>query len=779
MVRAFLGEANSKRFSYELSKLTRHAAILGTTGSGKTVMGKVLIEEALASGVPVIAIDPKGDLGSLGVVHKDFDFRPYGKLTTSRALKVRDHYRQANIPSGLVDSLTKVTTTVYTPKSQVGRAVNLTPDLSAPKRFAHLSASNPIAAAGFVEPIAASLLSLAGISGSLEERAESFIAALILHSWNEGRDLDIPALIAHVKDPMIDGIGSLSVGEVVSDKERTRIAAQLNTIISSPAKRAWSLGDPLDMESMLSKKTLSVFDLRWATSQSDKQYVAERIMSELYRALLSRGGSSRLRYVLYIDELAGLLPPPPASPPSKRALELLVRQARAFGLGIVVATQNPGDIDSRLFGNIGTRFIGRLRTSMDIEKVAIAMDLPPSQLREEVSALTAGGFVVNDAVDNRMSVLRCRWLASFHEGPLSEREVGWVNDGAPAPAEPLPKPSRSAAASKDAKTSAKGAKGRTTRGTNKSGAGKAEPSRIAGKNIVRDAKRAKHTTVSRTQHLAPSVDKQIKNLIGLVKKHADDVQLKVEISERPAQSYTPHLRLVVAPKPLRGLELPIQGPFVFDMTSRLIPIGNYLKGKTFSTYVPSDISIEKHARSVMKAVTYARHEAKRELAGTFYESKLTAFASPSRSEVEDMNHRFLSEELTPFLRQIDAKARRDIDDLKARISALRTKRSSLNREHTIHRARRAMRRVLTDQKLKKRTAQMQERERRMAMIDKEIAQLKKRIETVKERASEQKERRKARVYEKAHSQVRSIRYRPTNDDLRIHAQVLLVRSRGR
>lgn len=769
MARAWLGSANSKRFTYDLSKLTRHAAILGTTGSGKTVMGKVLLEEALAQGIPVIAIDPKGDIGSLGLARKDFDFRPFGKLTKAQATKTRDHYAKAELPAPLLESLAKTKTRIYTPKSRIGLPVNLTPDLSAPKGFAKLSASDPLAASAFIEPIAASLLSLAGISGSLEERAESFISALITHNWMRGEDLDIERLIEQVKDPSIDGIGSLEVSEVVSDKERQRIAAQLNTIISSPAKRAWSEGEPIDIDSMLKRNTLSVFDLRWATSMTDKQFVAERVMSGIYRALLSKGGSERLRFVLYIDELAGLLPPPPASPPSKRALELLLRQARAFGLGIVVATQNPGDIDSRLFGNIGTRFIGRLRTQVDIEKVATAMDLPPSELREDVSKLSAGSFVVSDAVQNKMHILDARWLASYHRGPLTEQEIGWMNAGdAPKPTDALEK--RSATKKNAPKSGAQGTKATTRKASTRK--------TVSGRTIVKDAKKSKGTVVRRTSHLKQdSIDKQVKELIAIVKKHADSVQLRIELSETPAQKYTPHLRLVVESKKVAGLSLPLQGPFVFDMTSRLIPIGNYLKGRTFSNYIPSDIEITKHVRSVHRAITHARHEAKRELAGTFYASKIIPYASQARSDVEEKNIAHLSDELGPYLRQIDAKSRRTIADLNEQVKSLRSKRRALSHQHTMHRARRMVKRALSDSKLKGRTAQMVDRERRIAAIDTEIAKLKSRIDKERARAATEKEKRREKAYSKAHTQVRSITYRPKNDDLLIHAQVLLIRAK--
>lgn len=769
MARAWLGTSKAKRYSYDLSKLTRHAAILGTTGSGKTVMGKAIIEEALASGVPVIALDPKGDIGSLGVVRKDFDFRPFGALTKAAASKLRDRARQAGIPSELVEKLARVRTRIYTPKSRVGLPVNLTPDLSAPKGFARLARDDPLAASSFVEPIAASLLSLAGVSKALEERAASFVAALLAHGWERGRDLDIPGLIERVKAPGIEAIGTLAVSEVVSDKERARLAAQLNTIVSSPAKRAWAVGEPLVMRDLLKPRTLSVFDLRWATSIEDKRYVAERVMSELYRELLGRGGSEKLRYVLYIDELAGLLPPPPASPPSKRSLELLIRQARAFGLGIVIATQNPGDIDARVFGNIGTRFIGRLRTAADLEKVATAMDIAPSELREPVSKLRAGGFVVSDAVDNRLQPIEARWLASFHRGPLTEREIGWINGGdAPEPAEPLPK-TPNARSPKSAK-----------RGTKTARKGSSKPAKkVSGSRIVRDSKKTRNATVRKTTHLTEGdADKRVKELLAVVKKHCDDVQLKVELSDHEQQRYTPHLRLVVGSKPFHGIDLPLQGPFVFDMTSKLIPIGNYLKGKTFSTYVPQDIGIDQHARSVLMAVTYARQEAKRELSGTFYESTIVPFASASRSEVEDANHARLSEELGPALRQIDAKSRAKVADLNDRIKALRQKRRSLTNKHRMHKARRAVTRALTDAKLKKRTAAMAERERRIAQIDREIDQLKSRIAAERSRAADAKEKKRAAAYQKAHTQVRTLRYRPTNDDLAIHAQVLLVRARA-
>ncbi|PIN69550.1 hypothetical protein COV93_05025, partial [Candidatus Woesearchaeota archaeon CG11_big_fil_rev_8_21_14_0_20_43_8] len=588
MVGAHIGSVAGKKLKYELDTLTRHAVVLGTTGSGKTVMGKVLIEEALASGISVIAIDPKGDLGGLAVTSDDFDFRPFvsgGKKSAEKAANLySDAVKNQEIDKNLIKKLAKVDSKIYTPKSNAGLSISLMPDLSAPKGFSKLSSDDPTIIADFVEPVSASIVQLAGIKGGNAEKMQSFLSSLLINSWNAGSDLDIEGLIKQVIEPPIETIGSLPLDDFINEKERKKLAASLNLILSSPAKQAWKKGERMNMDSMLSSSRLSVIDLRFAINMEEKQFVVEQILSELYKFLIRKGGSQRLKYILYIDELAGLLPPPPANPPTKKLLELLIRQARAFGLGIIVATQNPGDIDYRIFGNIGTRFIGRLRTERDIEKVATAMDLLPSRLKTDISTFSVGDFMYHNAVKNSARIMKARWLLTYHAGPLKENEIGWVNDPSKRPA-------------MDGKLTLKTKTEKITSVKNKTRKAQKKKTISARTLLQAEPKARKRPKKAAVMKRPTSKTKTtLSPIIKVVKRYSDKVQLKS--STTPCTEYVPHLRIVIEPKPIRHLALQMQGPFVFDLTGKVFPVGNYLKQISWSTYVDGSITIAKHRRNI-------------------------------------------------------------------------------------------------------------------------------------------------------------------------------------
>lgn len=731
---ANIGTANNRNLSFDLSKLTRHAVVLGTTGSGKTVMGKVLIEEALQKNIPVIALDPKGDIGSLAVIDKDFDFRPFAK-PKQRAEKVAAEYRDAFLEQARPDfeKLKKVKTTIFTPKSNNGIAVSLLPDLSAPKKF---NLDDPNIVSDFVEPISASIIGLAGVKGAGAEKGQSLISSIIIDYWEKKKDLSIKKLVSCIISPPFEDIGSLPLDDFMKEAERKKLAASINLILSSPAKKAWQHGEKLDMQQMLSKGNLSVFDLRFC-AHDEKQFVAGQLMQELYKFLVRKGGSQRLRYILYIDELAGLLPPPPASPPSKKLLELLIRQARAFGLGIIVSTQNPGDIDYRVLGNIGTRFIGRLRTAKDIEKVATAMDIVPSKLKESVSKLKIGDFVLNDAVSNRMTLMHARWLVSYHRGPLKPDEIRMVNEGdrpkegelkirAPKKSKPTPKLKR--------------------------------PQVVRTRTVIREPK------IRKTDGLQYTIKQ--------VKKHADHTQVKIKLSS--SKIFTPHLKIVIEPKRILGLDLSLQGPYVFDLSSRMIPIDNYLKNLSWSEYINEDVDIARPKYSIEKTFRYSMNEARLSLRRPYYESTITYAKSVSREKVEKANLEHIMQELKFRIQRVDERANLKKQDIDDKIRRNNEQIRLLNSRLTKLKAQRMIKRVIGGRRLSKRPKEVVDKERRIKSLQRQNARLRKEKSSVTEKRFERKDSAKYKAKQKAASCIKRRIYRPYRNDMIIHATILLV-----
>ncbi len=736
LIMVFIGYVKNRKFNFNLNNLTRHAVVLGTTGSGKTVMAKVLIEEAMMKGIPVIAIDPKGDIGSVGITDDDFDFRPFCSKAT--ATRMASKYHEASDTSG-ISSMKKNKVTIYTPKSNAGKEISFIPDLKAPENFKKMIEDDHNLLSDFIEPVSASVLQLAGISGSKQDIFQSFIAAIIENSWIRGKDLDIGKLIKLILKPDLKEIGSLPTDDFITKKERSKLASSINLILTSPAKRAWQNGDPIDVKNMLKKKNVSVFDLRFVSNNDEKQFVAEQIMQELYKFLTRRGGSQKLRFILYIDELAGLLPPPPASPPSKKLLELLIRQARAFGLGIILATQNPGDVDYRVFGNIGSRFIGRLRTTRDLEKVAAAMDIQVSILKKEASKLKTGDFVFNDAVKNTFAVLHARWLKSFHRGPLKKEEIAWVNDGS------APKPEEKLSIKKSEKKRPDIKKERSKHQTKKDPAKKK----------------------TKTKPLKSYLQK-IKNQIS---KRAD--KLTVKISGRKADVFKPHLKIVVEPKKTIDISARIQGPYLFDLSSKSIPEGNYLRGISWRTIIPKDVIVEKNNFSIRAAFDYAYRDAKANLRTAYYSSTISDYINTDRDHVENRNYNIMMQTARPRIRKIK-------DDLKKKISDMEMKIRSENRKIRNNRSkvrtlktRRMLRKIFAGAKLKKTPKEVLDREKIISRSKRNIERYKKQISRLRDEAEYRIQKLKDKAYKKAHVCVKKRVYRPSKKDLRFHATLFL------
>jgi hypothetical protein len=379
---------------------------------------------------------------------------------------------------------------------------------------------------------------------------------------------------------------------------------------------------------MLNK--VSVMDLRFIQSLQDKQFFVTEVLSALYFHLIKMGGSEKLRYILYVDELAGLLPPPPAIPPCKKMLELLIRQARAFGLGVVIATQSPGDIDYRIFSNVGTRFIGRLRTEIEMSKVAAAMSLSPGEMMPIISKLSTGEFVYNDAVKNSRKVISARWLVTYHGGPLKDEEIRWVNN----PNE-ISKPIK------------------------KLKVVKFTPKKKKVHEVEESISKSRAYLKKGKKHEKRTVKSGLNTILDKIKRYADKVQTKIVHTK--AEQYVPHLRIVITPKEINGIEFDMQGPYIFDLTSKMIPLGNYLSHVTWSTIVNPNVKIKKAKMSIQKAFDYAVYDACSKLKKRYYTSSIIKYASISRNDVVVKNKQELESKVEHRLKVLQLKTQRQIN----------------------------------------------------------------------------------------------------------------------
>lgn len=795
MAKGYLGFSNNKKLNYNLSLLTRHTAILGTTGSGKTVMSKILLEEAMLNGIPVIAIDPKGDVSGICVAREGFDFRPFIGNNKANAEKVANIYiekaKEFELKKEEIFKLKSIESRIYTPKSSIGEQISLMPDLTAPKNFESLSKDHTVVA-DFVEPISESILSLAEIKGQEKLKSQSLISNIIIHYWKQQNDLNISELIKAILNPPFDTIGSLELNDVITEKNRKKLASQINLLLSSPSKKAMAQGETLDIKELFSKKKLSVFDLRFSGNLEERQFVVQIILQEIYKFLISSGGNEKLRYILYIDELAGILPPPPANPATKKLLELLIRQSRAFGLGIIIATQNPGDVDYKVFGNIGTRFIGKLRTDNDSEKVAGAIGISPSKLKTSLSTLETGEFILNNSVDNSTKPFRARWLYTLHTGPFSPEQITWINNPKEikAPLETIglntnvkdkkrsvlvneAKPKKLTHATQIVKVALeefdKKRKDRETKKTNS----RKQATKKQGFKLFNEEK----TTINQNhkEYNKQGFDPILKELIGNAKRYSDTLQLKLAISE--SKVFVPHLRIVIEPNKKRGLNLELEGPYVFDLTANVIPVDNYLKQISFRQYTQGDIQIKKPTASLKFAFDYAIKDAKDNLRTNYYKSTLLNIVSEELDIVVDKNKEYmLKVSLAQEIRILQTKKRK-LDGLKEKISKNKKKIAQIKRSVMLNKTKRTIKKVLKRSRLSKTTQEIEFANKRIKRIEKEIKVFENQIKKVSNEYDKKALRVKEKAIMKAQSGFKEYKYRPTNKDLKVHSTILLVPKR--
>ncbi|HVX03085.1 MAG TPA: helicase HerA-like domain-containing protein [Nitrososphaera sp.] len=426
------------KFEIDAASLTKHAIILGATGSGKTVLSKVLVEEAALLGIPTFAIDPKGDIGNLAFTSATFDFSRWSEKEAD-ALKVdrieyakslRQTYSErmkefAVKPNAQADLAKSVTVRIFTPKSSAGLPVGISPDLSAPKDFAALLQGDVSAAADLLDLTSYNLLRLAGY-GEDDRKEITLVSALLEDAWKSGQSITVQDLIRRIESPPISMIGSLHVSDVLGDKDRRKLVTKINLLISDPKLRSWSAVASLDFAELMKGPSINVLDLRNIQSEQEKHLFVELVLQQLFQWLVKQGSAQTLRYILYFDEIAGYCPPV-REPASKKLLLLLIKQARAFGLGLLLASQNAVDLDYKVISNANVRFIGRLGAQRDIQRVSVGLELD-SFAEKEISRLKAGEFFCNMFDPKFRGVIKSRWTLTYHRGPLENGEIAELMD---------------------------------------------------------------------------------------------------------------------------------------------------------------------------------------------------------------------------------------------------------------------------------------------------------------------------------------------------------------
>lgn len=432
---------------YDAKDLTTHAVIVGMTGSGKTGLGIALLEEALIDGIPVIAIDPKGDLTNLLLTFPELaaaDFEPW--VSEAEALAkglTRQQFaaRQAEMwrdglarwgqsPARISRLRAAAEAVLYTPGSSVGRPISVLRSF-APPPAALLQ--EPDLLQERVQTLATSLLALLGIAADpITSREHILIATILQAVWQQGRRLDLAGLIHAIQAPPFERIGVMDLEFFFPAKERIGLAMRLNGLLAAPGFEAWLTGAPLDIGGLLygpgGKPRATIFTISHL-SDAERMFFVTLLLNEVLAWVRTQAGTGSLRAILYMDEIFGFFPPS-RNPPAKAPLLTLLKQARASGLGVVLATQNPVDLDYKGLANTGTWFIGRLQTERDkqrlldgLEGAAAGSGFDRGQIGEVLAGLGQRVFLQHNVHETQPVIFETRWVLSYLRGPLTREEI--------------------------------------------------------------------------------------------------------------------------------------------------------------------------------------------------------------------------------------------------------------------------------------------------------------------------------------------------------------------
>lgn len=449
-------------FLYRSRDLATHAVCVGMTGSGKTGLCIGLLEEAAIDGIPAIVVDPKGDLANLLLTFPNLspeEFEPWVNADDARtkgldprafaaaeAEKWRKGLEQWDQGQERIHRLRAACEfAVYTPGSDAGIPVSVLKSFDAPGAE---ELSDREALRDRISGTATSLLALAGIQADpLQSREHILMSAILDAAWREGRSLDLGAIIQQVQQPPFQRLGVLDLESFYPSKDRFGLAMALNNLLAAPGFEAWREGVPLDIDSLLwnpaGKPRISIFSIAHL-NDAERMFFVSLLLNQLLAWVRRQSGVSSLRALFYMDEIFGYFPPV-ANPPSKQPLLTLLKQARAFGLGVVLATQNPVDLDYKGLANTGTWFIGRLQTERDKARVLEGLEGASAASgagfdRQEMESLLAGlgnrVFLMNNVHIGQPVLFETRWTLSYLRGPMTRAELRRLAQAAAPPEAP-------------------------------------------------------------------------------------------------------------------------------------------------------------------------------------------------------------------------------------------------------------------------------------------------------------------------------------------------------
>lgn len=443
------GETRDDLLLYDAKDLTTHAVCVGMTGSGKTGLCVSLLEEAAIDGIPALVIDPKGDLGNLLLSFPELqagDFEPWidegeaarkGSTVSEFAVKTAKRWKDGlaawdQEPSRIARFRDAVDVSIYTPGSAAGLPLTILRSFSAPSPEL---LKDEDALRDRIAASVSGLLALLGVDADpLQSREHILLSNILDRAWRAGTHLELRDLIMQIQTPPFGKLGMMDLESFYPQKDRFALSLRLNNILASPGFRSWMEGDPLDIQRLLytsaGKPRISILSVAHL-SDAERMFFVTLVLNEVVSWMRTQPGTSSLRALLYMDEIFGYFPPS-ANPPSKLPMLTLLKQARAFGLGCVLATQNPVDLDYKGLSNTGTWFIGRLQTERDKLRVLDGLEGAGSsagksfdrkRMERILSGLGNRVFLMNNVHEDEPVLFQTRWTLSYLRGPLTRSQI--------------------------------------------------------------------------------------------------------------------------------------------------------------------------------------------------------------------------------------------------------------------------------------------------------------------------------------------------------------------
>ncbi len=433
-----------EKFLYKTDRFVRHGVCIGMTGSGKTGLSVGLIEELVLAGVPIICIDPKGDLANLALLFPELqgsDFTPWvddaeaqrkGLSTDELGQETADLWKSGLAdyrlgPEQMETLRSKMRLSLFTPGSEAGLPVNVLGALSRPGAE---TLEDSDARRELIAGTVSGLLSLIGVKADPVRSPEHLVMSqLIEAAWTAGQDLDLEKLILQIVDPPFKKVGVFPLDRFWGPDDRMDLAMKLNGVIAAPSFQAWTQGTRIDPAALTDtsdgRVPVSIFYLAHL-SDSERMFFSSLLLERIVAWSRTQSGTSSLRALVFLDEAFGFMPPHPANPPTKKPLLTLMKQARAVGVGVLLSTQNPVDLDYKGLTNAGTWFLGRLSTQQDIKRVSEGMRTAGAASDDVVGLIgkmKPRQFLLRDVKADEPTLFNTRWVMSYLRGPITRHEL--------------------------------------------------------------------------------------------------------------------------------------------------------------------------------------------------------------------------------------------------------------------------------------------------------------------------------------------------------------------